>query len=78
MVAPRDSIGKPHPQQTGDLWKQVGQGTYVVGLEPANCRPEGRSVARQRGVLVELAPGERRDYFLDMSILTGKAAGFLK
>ena len=56
-------------------WKQVGQGTYVLGLEPANCRPEGRSVARERGVLVELSPGERRDYFLEMAIVTGETIG---
>ena len=54
-------------------WKQVGQGTYVVGLEPGNCRPEGRSAARQRGALVELAPGDQRDYCLEMTILDGEA-----
>lgn len=54
-------------------WKQVGQGTYVLGLEPANCRPEGRSAARERDALVELAPGERRDYFLEVVILTCEA-----
>jgi len=50
-------------------WKQVGQGTYVLGLEPGNCRAEGRVAARERGALVELAPGESRDYFLEMTIL---------
>jgi hypothetical protein len=53
-------------------WKQMGQGTYVLGLEPANCRVEGRSAARARGTLVELAPGEARDYFLEMTILSGE------
>lgn len=56
-------------------WKQIGQGAYVLGVEPANCRPLGRSAAREAGVLVELAPGERCDYFLEMSILTGEAIG---
>ena len=51
-------------------WKQVGQGAYVVGLEPANCRPEGRAAARQRGALVELAPGEALDYLLEIKILS--------
>jgi len=50
-------------------WKQVGQGEYVLGLEPGNCRPEGRSSACQRGVLVEMQPGERVCYGLDISIL---------
>jgi hypothetical protein len=51
-------------------WKQVGQGAYVVGLEPANCRPEGRAAARQRGALVELAPGETLDYLLEIKVLS--------
>lgn len=51
-------------------WKQVGQGAYVVGLEPANCRPEGREAARQRGALVELAPGEALDYLLEIKVLS--------
>lgn len=54
-------------------WKQVGQGTYVLGLEPANCRPEGRSAAREQGFLVELAPGEKWDYFLEMTVLAGES-----
>jgi hypothetical protein len=56
-------------------WKQVGQGTYVLGLEPANCRVEGRSAARERGTLVELAPGESRDYYLEMTVLADEAGG---
>jgi hypothetical protein len=51
-------------------WKQVGQGAYVVGLEPANCRPEGRSAARQRRALVELAPGEALDYLLELKVIS--------
>jgi hypothetical protein len=51
-------------------WKQVGQGAYVLGLEPANCRPEGRSAARQRGKLVELAPGESVDYLLEFKVMS--------
>jgi hypothetical protein len=56
-------------------WKQVGQGTYVLGLEPANCRVEGRAAARERGTLVELAPGETREYFLEMTVLSGEYGG---
>lgn len=52
-------------------WKQVGQGSYVLGLEPANCRVVGRSAARKQGTLIELAPGEVRDYYLEMTVLTG-------
>jgi hypothetical protein len=53
-------------------WKQIGQGAYVLGVEPANCRPLGRSATREQGLLLELAPGERCDYLLEMSILTGE------
>lgn len=56
-------------------WKQVGQGTYVLGVEPANCRVEGRSAARERGTLVELAPGEVCDYYLEMTVLVGHDSG---
>lgn len=31
-------------------WKMMGAGTYVVGLEPANCLPMGRSVEREWGL----------------------------
>ena len=47
-------------------WKQMGEGAYVVGLEPANCHVEGRVAERQRGTLVTLAPGEERDYRLEI------------
>jgi len=52
-------------------WKQMGISAYVLGIEPGNCVPEGRSAARARGVLVELAPGEAREYLLEVSVLTG-------
>jgi hypothetical protein len=29
MAKPSDSIGKPHPEQTVDLWKEVGKGIHV-------------------------------------------------
>lgn len=50
-------------------WKQVGQGAYVVGLEPGNSSAiEGRAVARQRGDLPLLEPGEARQYRLQLEI----------
>jgi galactose mutarotase-like enzyme len=46
-------------------WKLLAEGTYVVGLEPANCAVvSGRSAARAAGELPVLEPGERRDYAL--------------
>ena len=51
-------------------WKMMGQGTYVVGLEPANCLVEGRAKERERGTLVVLAPGEKKEYHLEIGILS--------
>ncbi len=39
-------------------WKMMGETEYVLGLEPGNCTPDGRSVLRERGELKFLAPGE--------------------
>ena len=51
-------------------WRMLGPGTYVVGLEPANCPTiEGRSVAWQRGTLPYLEPGEQRSYHLEFRVL---------
>jgi hypothetical protein len=52
-------------------WKQMGVGAYVLGIEPGNCVPEGRASARARGTLVELAPGEAREYALEISVHAG-------
>ncbi|MCQ2378508.1 MAG: aldose 1-epimerase family protein [Victivallaceae bacterium] len=39
-------------------WKMMGQGEYVLGLEPANCLPEGQAKNAEKGTLRRLAPGE--------------------
>jgi len=39
-------------------WKMMGQGEYVLGLEPANCLPEGQAANAAKGILPMLAPGE--------------------
>lgn len=39
-------------------WKQMGDGDYVLGLEPGNCHPDGRDVMRKQGRLEFLAPDE--------------------
>jgi len=53
-------------------WKMANQGTYVVGLEPANCWVEGRAKERERGTLQFLKPGETRDYHLEIGVLSSK------
>ncbi|HEX2998987.1 MAG TPA: aldose 1-epimerase family protein [Armatimonadota bacterium] len=50
-------------------WKMMGQGMYVVGLEPANCLVEGRAQERAAGRLQYLEPGERREYRLEIGVL---------
>jgi hypothetical protein len=37
-------------------WKMMGERDYVMGLEPCNCAPGGRAVARQSGDLGHLPP----------------------
>ena len=40
-------------------WKQMGQGEYVLGIEPGNCVPEGQVRNAEKGVLKTIAPGEK-------------------
>lgn len=50
-------------------WKQMGQGAYVLGIEPANSSAiEGRAVARQLDDLPYLQPGENRQYTLQFAV----------
>jgi hypothetical protein len=56
-------------------WRQLGQGTYVVGMEPANCPTiEGRVEAVKRGTLPMLQPGEERRYDIDVDVLVGRTS----
>ena len=56
-------------------WKQMGQGAYVLGLEPANSSAiEGREVARRRDDLPQLAAGERRKYKLQFEVTIQQVA----
>jgi hypothetical protein len=55
-------------------WRMLGAGTYVMGMEPANCPTiEGRMEAEKRGTLPFLEPGEQRSYAVEFRVLTGKA-----
>jgi hypothetical protein len=53
------------------VWRMLGEGTYVVGIEPCTNRPAGRLDARRRGELITLAPGEQRVYDLELGALDG-------
>jgi hypothetical protein len=52
-------------------WKMMGEGTYVLGMEPANCWVQGRAKERERGTLQFLDPGEERVFVLQIGILEG-------
>lgn len=55
------------------VWRMLGEGAYVLALEPCTNRPAGRLDARERGELIELAPGESRQYSLELGALTDGA-----
>jgi len=55
-------------------WKMVGAGTYVTGLEPANCGVEGRDIDRASGKLQFIKPGEQRTFMLEIGVLDGNNA----
>lgn len=40
-------------------WKMMGEIEYVLGLEPANCTPDGRALMRETGKLKFLKAGEK-------------------
>ncbi len=56
------------------VWRMLGEGTYVVGIEPCTNRTAGRLDARARGELIELGAGERRAYDLELGALDGAEA----
>jgi hypothetical protein len=61
-----DSLSLPHLFQ----WKMMGQGMYVLGVEPANSSGMGgRAAARESGDLPYLGPGESRRYELELEVI---------
>jgi hypothetical protein len=53
-------------------WKMSGERHFVLGLEPANCGLSGRKAEREAGTLVQLQPGESREFGLKMRVLAGE------
>ena len=51
-------------------WRMLGEGTYVVGIEPANCHVMGRAYERARGRAAVLEPGASVDVHLELGVLT--------
>ncbi len=49
-------------------WKMPGTEVYVLGVEPANCNPDGRAAERERGTLVMLEPGQAVTYDVELTL----------
>jgi hypothetical protein len=49
-------------------WKMMGQGEYVCGIEPANCRVFGRATERASGRLQHIEPGEIRRFHSEIYV----------
>jgi hypothetical protein len=50
----------------------LGEGTYVVGIEPSTNSMAGRLEARKRGELIQLRAGDKRTYDLELGALEGE------
>jgi len=78
LVNPRMRLGLQVRYDTRSLpyfwqWRMVGEGAYVMGLEPANCHVMGRGEERRQGRLPMLAAGELCTHQLEISVLTDVA-----
>ncbi len=49
-------------------WRNFRERGYVMGVEPSNADIRGRAHNRERGTLTELAPGDRREYHLEIEV----------
>lgn len=47
----------------------IGEGEYVCGMEPANCKISGRAGERKAGRLQFIDPGGIKKYKLEFKIL---------
>jgi hypothetical protein len=52
-------------------WKQMGQGEYVLGMEPCNCYVGGRLDPRNTEKTEYLEPGEIKNFDLTIEFLNG-------
>jgi hypothetical protein len=50
-------------------WKMMGVRDYVLGLEPGNSYPDGRSNVRKDGKLKFISPGEKINYKIKIKII---------
>lgn len=52
-------------------WKQMGEGEYVLGIEPSNCYVGGRLDPRNKDVMQHLEPGETKNVDIQIEIISG-------
>lgn len=52
-------------------WKMMGEGMYVVGMEPANTYGIGMDRLKALGLLKMLNPGEEIDHRIEIGVLSG-------
>jgi len=55
-------------------WKMLGDREYVLGMEPGNCKPLGRTATRAAGELVELPVGGEVRMGFDIGVVEGEEA----
>jgi hypothetical protein len=53
-------------------WKMLGEGDYVVGIEPVNTKTVGRSILRREKRLPRIEAGESREMEVEIGVLEGK------
>ncbi len=75
VLNPQLKLGLRLRYHTGNLpylneWKMMGEGLYVLSVEPLNCNHlPGRAAMRAQKTLPELQPGEIRKYRLELEVL---------
>ncbi|MFH1880143.1 MAG: aldose 1-epimerase family protein [Bacillota bacterium] len=78
LVNPNLGLGLEIRYENAELpnfiqWKCMASGDYVMGLEPANCYPEGLLKQRETGGLRILKAGEAIRTGITLRVLTGEA-----
>ena len=52
-------------------WKMMGEGDYVVGIEPCNVKIDNRAALKEKNMLPFLEPGETKEIELELGVLEG-------
>ena len=55
-------------------WQHWGKGEYVTGLEPSTHPLNGQAKAREDGSLIFIQPGEKREYDVELEIISEEEA----